>query len=459
MKSLYVKFAITTVTIMLISGMFSFMFTNFYYQQKLKPDNDEKNTKIALDIANYIESEQNINLDNYLENISAVGYQIFLIDIDGNETYYGDSFRENILPNKIKNLVLNEEVYHGIAQFPQETFVTGFFANELTNTIGVPLKYNDKQYAIFMRPNIKMLFNEIHILLAWLLASTIMLCITFVLISTKYLINPISKLTKATKGLSEGNFSIKLDIEREDELGKLAKSFINMAKQLEKLDDMKNEFISNISHDIQSPLSNIKGYANLLKENTLSKDEKTQYVSIINNEVGRLSSLTKQLLLLASLDRGEEILKKKTYLLSKQIKEIIYNHQWFYNEKDVMMSYSLPDIHINGDPSLLYNVWENLLTNAIKYNKESGTIDISIMEFENYIEIRFQDFGIGLSEEVMERIFDRFYREDSARTRTVEGTGLGLSIVSSIVKLHDGQIRVDSKKNTGTVFTVYLPKV
>src|SRR5699024_6950294 len=272
--------------------------------------------------------------------------------------------------------------------FPQETFVTGFFANELTNTIGVPLEHDNKQYALFIRPNIKLLFNEMHILFAWLLAFTIILSIVFVLIITKYLVDPISKLTTATNELSEGNFSIKLDIDREDEIGKLAKSFTNMAEQLEMLDEMKDEFISNVSHDIQSPLSNIKGYSNLLEKDTLSKDEKALYVSIINNEINRLSSLTKQLLLLASLDRGKGMLKEKTYDLSKQLKEIIFNHQWSIDEKGIMIGYSLPKTHIKGEPALLYNVWENLLTNAIKYNKENGSIDIEIIENEKNIKVR-----------------------------------------------------------------------
>lgn len=434
------------------------MFSNFYYQQKLKPYNDEKNTKIALDIANYVNHEQHIHLEHYLENISAVGYQIFLADKEGNKTFFGDPFRDKTLSNQTIELVLNGEVYHGIAQFPQETFVTGFFANELTNTIGVPLEHNNKQYALFIRPNIKLLFNEMHILFAWLLALTIVLSIIFVWISAKYLVNPISKLTRATKDLSEGNFSIELDINRKDEIGKLATSFTNMAQQLEKLDEMKSEFISNITHDIQSPLSNIKGYSHLLEKDTLSEEDKSHYISIINNEINRLSSLTKQLLLLASLDRGDDLLNKITYPLSDQLKEVIFNHQWAINEKRIMISYSMPDIDINGDPALLYNVWENLLTNAIKYNKENGSIDISIIKKEKEIEIRFQDSGIGLSQAVQKRIFDRFYREDSARTSTVEGTGLGLSIVSSIVKLHGGRIEADSEENVGSTFTVYLPK-
>ena len=457
-KSLYTKFAVTTILIMLLSGLLAFMFSNFYYQQQLKPYNDEKNTTIALDIVKNIESEENIQLDSYLENISAVGYQILLTDEGGDMQFYGAPFRKENLSNETIDYVLKGEIYHGIAEFPHETFVTGFFANELRNTIGVPLQHNNKLYAMFIRPDIKLLFNEMHILFAWLLALTIILSIILVFFSTKFLINPISKLTAATEELSEGNFSVQLEIDRADEIGTLAKSFTNMTHQIEKLDDMKNEFISNISHDIQSPLSNIKGYANLLEKDTLSDDEKADYVSIINNEIDRLSSLTKQLLLLASLDREEGLLKKSTYLLSDQLKDVIFNYQWLIHEKEIMISYSLPDIYIHGDSSMLYNVWENLLTNAIKYNQAEGRIDVSIHETEEDVEVRFEDTGIGLSEEVKERIFDRFYRGDPARTKTVEGTGLGLSIVASIIDLHGGHIDVESEENVGSTVTVTIPK-
>lgn len=458
MKSLYVKFALTTISIMLVSGLLAFMFSNFYYQQKLKPENDAKNTRIALEIVDYLGEEPDTRLDHYLENIAAIGYQMALIDENGQETYFGDPFREKGLSDKSIDKVLEGNVYHGIAEFPQETFVTGFFANELKNTIGVPLEHDNKQYALFIRPNIDLLFSEMHILFAWILAITILLSIIFVLISTKYLVSPISKLTRATEKLSKGKFPVKLEINRKDEIGKLAKSFTHMAEQLEKLDDMKNEFISNISHDIQSPLSNIKGYANLLEKRSLSDEEKSQYVTIINHEINRLSSLTKQLLLLASLDRGEGFLKRERYSLSNQLKEIIFNHQWAINEKGIMIQYSLPDVDVYGDPSLLYNVWENLLTNAIKYNKENGTIHVSIAEEDDTIAVCFKDTGIGLSEEDKKRVFERFYREDSSRTREIEGTGLGLSIVSSIVALHDGHINVDSEKGAGSMFKVYLPK-
>lgn len=269
MKTLYLKFVVITIGIMILSSIFAFILSNTYYQQKLKPYNDQKNTNIALDIAEFADNHPNINLKEYLENISSIGYQIYLIDNSGKESYYGAPFRKKTLSNSTKESVLNGEVFHGMLHFPQETFVTGFFANELKNTIGIPLKHKEKEYALFIRPDIKLLFNEMHILFGWLLALTIILSIVIVIFSTKYLVNPISKLTIATKSLSKGNFNVELDINRHDELGELSHSFLRMARKLEQMDDMRKEFISNISHDIQSPLSNIKGYTNLLDSESL----------------------------------------------------------------------------------------------------------------------------------------------------------------------------------------------
>lgn len=457
MKSLYVKFVVITIGIMLLSGVLAFIISNSYYQLKLKPYNDQKNTKIGLSIADFADTHPSINLQEYMENLSSIGYQLYLVEDNGKSNYFGAPFRVKNLPQSAIHQVLNGHVYHGILHFPQQTFVTGFFANELNNTIGVPLTHNGRHYALFLRPDIKLLFNEMHILFGWLLALTILLSIVLVLISTKYLVKPISQLTKATKSLATGNFDVELNIVRHDELGELAKSFLNMSKKLEQLDDMRKEFISNISHDIQSPLSNIKGYTSLLEKEALNHEEKTQYISIINGEINRLSTLTKQLLLLASLDRNEDLVKKKSFNLAEQIKELIRNYQWTISEKEIMLSYSLPDTEIIGDPSLLNTVWDNLLTNAIKYNKPNGSIDISIEIKGSFVIASFQDTGIGLSTEEIKRIFERFYRADTSRTRSVEGTGLGLSIVETIIQLHNGRVEVESRKQEGTIFRVYLP--
>jgi signal transduction histidine kinase len=456
MKSLYVKFIVITIGMMFISFFLAFFISNIHYQQILKPVNDQKNTKVALDIATFASKHPHNNLTEYLESISLVGYQIYLVDRNGNEFFFGEPFRDNNLSETTKQSVLNGQIYHGILEFPQKTFVTGFFANELKNSIGVQLQNNGQNYALFVRPDIHFLFNEMRTLFGWILVLAISLTILMVLINTKYLVKPISKLTKATKSLADGHYNVEFDITRQDELGELSHSFFRMAKKLEQMDDMRKEFISNISHDIQSPLSNIKGYTNLLDNDTISKEERSQYASIINGEIKRLSTLTKQLLLLASLDRNEDIMNRKHFNVGQQLMGLIRNYQWAINEKGIMLGYSLPDIKVYGDPSLLETVWDNLLSNAIKYNKPNGSIDIVLEEREGSIFVTFEDTGIGMKNSELERIFDRFYRADISRTRTIEGTGLGLSIVATIVKLHSGHITVKSKEKKGTTFIIEM---
>ncbi|WP_397538818.1 sensor histidine kinase [Rummeliibacillus pycnus] len=458
MKSLYSKFVIISIAIMFMSGVIAFMISNTYYQQKLKPYNDEKNTKIALDIAKFTDSHPNVNLKDYLNNIASVGYQLYLVDDTGNEQYFGADYRVKDLPKKSVSYVLQGHVYHGILHFPQETFVTGFFANELRNTIGVPLKHNGHEYALFLRPDIKLLFNEMHILFGILFALTFVLIIVFILISTKYLVKPITHLTNATHDLAAGNFNVQLDIDRKDEIGRLANSFSHMAQQLEQTEDIRKEFISNVSHDIQSPLSNIKGYTNLLEKENLSSSQKSQYIKVINGEINRLSLLTQQLLLLTSLDQTNNLVKPERIELSRMIKELVRQYQWAIGEKGIMLSYNLPEISIEGDPVLLNNVFDNLLTNAMKYNRDGGRMDISLEEHANNIIISFSDTGIGMTKEQQLRIFDRFYRADTSRTKSTPGTGLGLSIVKSIITMHHGSITVDSALNQGTTFTITLPK-
>lgn len=458
MKTFYVKFVVITIGIMIFSSILAFMISNSYYQQKLKPENNEKVTLIAESVASYIEEHPNLNLHDHLENMATTGYQIYLVAASGEEHFYGSQFREKVLSARTKENVLNGDVYHGILNFPQETFVTGFFANELQNTVGVPVIHDGVKYGLFLRPDIKLLFNEMHLLFAWLLALTVILSIIFVALLTKHLVRPITKLKTATKSLAEGNYQVELDTNRSDELGDLSKSFLSMAKKIEQMDDVRKEFVTNISHDIQSPLSNIKGYTNLLENESLSQEEKNYNISIINDEIERLSDLTEQLLVLASLDRDDDLLVMRTFNVSEQLKELIRTYQWQVNEAGIMLGYSLPDVEMTGDPTYLYMVWDNLMSNALKYNTADGNIEIAVEEKDEEIHVIFENTSMALKAEEIERIFDRFYRVDTARTRSVAGSGLGLSIVWTIIKLHDGGIEVDNSEDDRTKFVVKLPK-
>jgi len=349
-------------------------------------------------------------------------------------------------------------VYHGMRDLPKETFVTGFFSDEMANTVGVPFTYDNKQYGLFLRPNIKLLFTEVHYLLGGLFVVMVIVSLVAMLFVARKMIQPITTLTAATKKVGAENFALSLPINRNDEIGQLADSFQSMANQLQKSDAMRKQFINDVSHDFQTPLQNIKGYAALLHENAITDKEKDQYTEVIMSETDRLSVLTRQLLLLTSLDALQSPLQKQTFALDEQIKHVIQKYRWLMEEKNIALSLELTGVSFTGQAAYTEKIWENLLSNALKYTPENGMIDISLTDRENKVIATFSDNGIGIAKEHMDKLFDRFYRVDEARYSKIEGTGLGLAIVEQAVALHQGSIDVTSEVNEGTTFTVTLPK-
>ncbi|GKV70617.1 two-component sensor histidine kinase [Sporosarcina sp. NCCP-2716] len=459
MRSLYGKFLLYTAGIMAFSALSAFLAVNTYYHQNFKGSNDAKNMAIVQAIASYIEESEPQDLAAYLETQATAGYKLLLVDKESNEQRYGQPFRVSNLPADRVSDVLKGNVYHGMREFPTETFVTGFFSDETANTVGVPLTYGRKQYALFLRPDIKLLFTEVHYLLGGMVIVMAITSLLAMLIVAKRLIRPITQLTLATKKVGKEEFSNILTIDQKDEIGQLAESFRNMTERLGENDLIRKKFISDVSHDFQSPLLNIKGYAGLLLDESLPAEERAGYAKVIQSETDRLSSLTKQLLLLTSLDQMMSPLKPVRYSVSDQLKEAVRKYRWLLEDKQISLSMEIDDAELTGDPAFLEKVWENLLSNALKYTDEYGTIDVSLTAAEASVTVIIRDTGIGIAEENVGQIFNRFYREDDSRTQAAEGTGLGLSIVQQVVELHNGTIAVTSEKGEGTAFTITLPKL
>lgn len=459
MRSLYGKFILVTVAIMILSGLIAFLSVNTYYHQKLKGENDDKNMKIVKSIATFIDSADNLDLESYLETQAAVGYKLYVVNEEQEKALYGQSFRVDNLSLNAVEQVLAGDTYHGMRDLPSETFVTGFFSDELANTVGAPFTHEEKRYAIFLRPDIKMLFSEVHYILGGMVAIMAILSLLAMIVLAKKLIDPITALTLATKKVGEEKDFGKLPVKRKDEIGQLAQSFQQMTIKLSENDRIRKEFISDVSHDFQSPLLNIKGYAELLFADELPEEERKSYASVIQSETERLSSLSQQLLLLTSLDQLSSPLEMITYSLDEQLKETIRKYRWLLEEKNLTLSMDVDDVEFTGDPAFLEKVWENLLSNALKYTLTGGTIAIGLMDTSSSVILTVQDDGIGIKEQEMDRIFDRFYRADDSRTHKTSGTGLGLSIVQQVVKLHKGEIEVTSTNENGTMFTVTLPKL
>ncbi|MFJ5771218.1 ATP-binding protein [Psychrobacillus sp. NPDC093180] len=455
MKTLYSKFVWMTLLIMFASGTIGFMIVNTFYHQNLKEKNDEKNVEVASSMVEYIESSDLDGITPLLQMMGDAGYQIYIVDEEGVEQFYGGDFRVREIPDAIVNSVLDGEIYHGMREFPKETFITGYFSNELTNTVGVPFTYDQKKYAFFQRPNIKFLFNEIHLLLGGLAGAMIIISIIAMLIVAKRMIDPLTKLTVATNKIANEDFQVPILVNQRDEIGQLADSFRNMVKQLEASDRYKKEFIARVSHDFQTPLLNIQGYAALLENEELNGD----YAEIIRKEAMRLSGLMKQLLLLTSFDQANTRVKKEPFQLDEQLKQVILKFRWLLDEKSISIQLHLKKVEVVGDREMLEYAWENLISNAVKYNYSPGEIQISMNENSEYLEVIIQDTGIGNKDTDYGQWTERFYREDEARSTQVEGSGLGLAIVKEVIQSHHGTLAFENVEPHGTKVSIQLKKM
>lgn len=277
------------------------------------------------------------------------------------------------------------------------------------------------------------------------------------LVIADIIVKPLTRLTNAIKELSNGNYNVRVDNVGQDEISKLNQGFNQMARQLAKQDETRQKFISDISHEFQTPLTSIQGFANILKEEDLPKEQRVKYANIILYNSKRLSSLAKNMLQLTLLDREEIELELTNYSLVEQMNRVISTQENQAMEKNIEIVFEMPkkEIFIEGDEQRLEQVWTNIISNAIKYTNEGGLITITMKKNSKDIEISIEDTGIGMSKEVVSHVFERFYREDKARN--VEGNGLGLAIVKSIVDLHHGKIDILSQVDVGTNFIVRLP--
>jgi two-component system, OmpR family, phosphate regulon sensor histidine kinase PhoR len=270
-----------------------------------------------------------------------------------------------------------------------------------------------------------------------------------------------SPIIDAMERIARGDFRVRVENEFKDNqmVSQLASSVNKMALELDQMENMRQEFISNVSHEIQSPLTSIRGFAQALENDHLSAEERHHYLSIIEDESTRLSRITEDLLKLASLESEQLHFEPKPYRLDQQIRTLILACEPQWSNKSIDMDVSLEELTITADEDLLSQVWINLIHNSIKFTPEAGSIRIELQSHDSWVLFKIVDTGIGISDEDRNRIFERFYKSDKSRTRTKEGSGLGLSIAKKIVDLHKGTIEVKSNAGAGTIFTVSLPRV
>lgn len=272
----------------------------------------------------------------------------------------------------------------------------------------------------------------------------------------KILLYPIKKLQSAMEEVASGNFDVCIPEDSKfDEVEDMYHYFNLMVKELKATETIQTDFISNASHEFKTPLSAIEGYATLLTDCSISKEEKDLYVEKILFNTRRMNQLVHNVLLLSKLDNHSIKKQNNTYLLDEQIRQSILFLEPKWVEKNIEFDIDFDAIKYYGSESLMVHVWNNLISNAIKFSPQNGIIKMSLKTLEKRIVFVIEDNGPGVSEDSIKYIFNKFYQSDTSHKE--EGYGLGLALVKKIIDLSYGEVSVENTKPNGCRFTVSLP--
>lgn len=460
MKSLYSRIVIFFVGFVCIGFILGTFTANIVHNKSIQEHHQQKMKLVTTSIMQLTPmlNQQQLDLPVYLEQLSGLGYQIYMVDENNHAQMFGRAFKNTELDEGSIKSVLAGQTYSPTDIQPSSWLIPIFFENSLARAEGFPIEWNGNTYALFVRPDMLQQLQEVRILLAVLFSACFIFSILLIIWGTRYLVRPLKQLIQATNHLENGNYDVNLDTNRGDEIGQLARRFTRMAHTLKQVDKMRKQFVANVSHEIQSPLTTIRGLAEQLHDRPLPVEQEKQYLQIIAEESRRVSDLSRQLLTLAALERGTETLKRTSYRLDEQIRDIIIRLESEWSAKQLELDLELSETQYSGDAGLLHQVWSNLIGNAIKFTEEGGCISVSCYKtVSGTIQVRVADDGVGIPEADIPFIFDRFYKSEHINGRNRHGTGLGLSIAKRIIDLHDGTIEVESQINKGTAFTIQLP--
>lgn len=433
-------------------------------------------------IKSYYESTLISSMKNQAR-ISQIQYSSYMSRYDLQEVIIGDKdlfYRQNdsqvqildnsgmvlfdsIASSQIGNLLETNDVIEAKEGYTGISKDTNPGSNEQILSVSYPLKASDQQVGIIRltssldRVN-KQINNDVFIYLIFgIIISIFALLVSF--IAANNFVKPIKKLIGVSEVLAQGDYSIKADDTKGDEISELGSTLNLLSENIVKREDMKNEFISSVSHELRTPLTSIKGWAITLQSDTIQKDSDmvSQGLKIIESEGDRLSMMVEDLLDFSRLSSSTFKYNKEKIDIVDLVKQV---HTQLYprcQSDGIKLSFSTyyKSLFINADINRMKEVFINIIDNAIKFTDLGGHIDIVIDQNDNDIEISIKDDGEGIKDDEIAFVASKFYKGSSSKSQT----GLGLSICEEIVKAHDGKLIIKSKYGIGTIVSVVLPRL
>ncbi|MCL6442122.1 MAG: HAMP domain-containing histidine kinase [Alicyclobacillus sp.] len=292
------------------------------------------------------------------------------------------------------------------------------------------------------------------------LASIISIAVSamFAYYLSKRITAPLRELNRVALQIAKGQFDQRVTINTHDELEELGHTFNDMAQALASLDQMRKDFVANVSHDLRSPLTSIHGFATAFLDGTVPDERKRHYFTIMKEQTERMMKLVNDLLDVARIETGQFEIRPITFNLSELVRQVVARLEPGFASKRVnvdLISEENQDTYVFADPDRIDQVIVNLIQNAVQVSRQNSSVEVIVKKEEQAV-VSIRDYGPGISQEEMQSIWERFYKADKARTKE-SGTGIGLSIVKHILDLHQSPIHVESKVGKGSTFTFTLP--
>jgi signal transduction histidine kinase len=385
--------------------------------------------------------------DLYLKQLSEKQeVSLWVYDRNGLHFAYGQASKPN----------LTDEDIHRVQNGAEVVKRTSFLPLPTSLYMGFPLQTADEQLALVIHPE-GTNTSQLFMILGALIAIAIAIANTKFILFTRVVVKPLKALTAATRKIAKGDYSVHLQTKNKDELGVLSEQFQQMAHEMNQVEKMRQEFVSNVSHELQTPLASISGFVSILQKGGLDEAEERRCLNIIRLESMRLSRLSENMLRLATMDSNYHPFHPSLVRLDSQLRRIVVAAEPQWAPKRINIHLELPKTAIHADEDLLSQVWLNIFSNSIKFTPEYGDIFIELQAGNGEIGVVIRDTGIGMAEEDRKRVFERFFMADKSHNREAGGSGLGLAIVKRVVELHGGRVEIDSAVGKGTAVTVFLP--
>ncbi len=365
-----------------------------------------------------------------------------------------------------ENVNIRPEFYNSVMQGNQMQHVgtLGGVFNTTTLTVGVPIQFDED--STFGGVFVSLAMPEIHRLRAGVLhiflisVSLVFLIVLVVVYSMSARITrPLKALNNASKAIANGHFDRRVALSEVNEIGELGDSFNKMAESIEHLEDMRSSFVANVSHDLRTPMTTISGFVGGILDGTIPPEKQNWYLSIVLDETKRLSRLVTDLLDLSKIEKGNFTLEIRELDINELLRLAIIKAEKRITEKDIHLTvnFQADNLRVMADKDNIQRVLTNLIDNAIKFTDDGGFMDISTgITDKNKAFVSIQNSGMGIDQEDLIHVFDRFYKSDKSRSLDKNGTGLGLYIVKNIIRAHGETIWAESEPGSYTRFTFTL---